>query len=151
MKLLQLTKGLKSRISDIDFRWAKTLSWYAQRSGNRFYAATGKSRLFHSFIFTGTWVDHKDGDSLNNTRRNLRPASPTENGRNRIKRAPATSQFKGVSWSKLHDKWRADITLLKGHIFLGCYVSERGAAKAYDTAALRYFGKFARLNFPKSQ
>ena len=59
-----------------------------------------------------------------------------------------SSQYKGVYLytDKIH--WYAHIKVNKKLIWLGSYKSEIEAAKAYDKAALKYFGEFARLNFP---
>jgi len=68
---------------------------------------------------------------------------------NACRRSDNKSGFKGVSWSKLHNKWRADITLHDKHYFLGCFECPKKAAKAYDRAARQKFGEFANLNFSK--
>jgi len=54
-----------------------------------------------------------------------------------------TSLFKGA---QLQKKWRAYIAV-NGKIFhLGCFQNEIDAAKAYNQAAIKYFGGFACLN-----
>jgi hypothetical protein len=93
-------------------------------------------------------VDHRNCDSLDNRKANLRFASHTENGQNRRKRKNATSRFLGVWWDKSKGLWESRIVYNKKRIFLGYFDSEIEAAKAYDEAAKKYFGEFARLNFP---
>jgi hypothetical protein len=93
-------------------------------------------------------VDHRNCDSLDNRKANLRFATHTENGQNRRKRKNATSRFLGVWWDKSKGLWESRIVYNKKRIFLGYFDSEIEAAKAYDEAAKKYFGEFARLNFP---
>ena len=54
--------------------------------------------------------------------------------------------FKGVSWHKRTGQWRADICIQKRQIALGHFNEEVAAAAAYDAAAEKYFGEFARFN-----
>ena len=85
-------------------------------------------------------VDHANGDGLDNRRVNLRLASMTENARNQRVRLHS-SQYKGVSAFRRTHRWTAAI-------HLGYFLTERAAAEAYDDAARRLFGEFARCNFP---
>jgi hypothetical protein len=98
-----------------------------------------------------TEVDHIDGDGLNNRLENLRLATTTNNNRNQRKRTGRTysSQYKGVSYRQDRDTWLAAIGVDYKRVKLGTYPTEEEAAKAYDVAALQFFGEFARLNFPK--
>jgi hypothetical protein len=89
-------------------------------------------------------VDHTDGDGLNNLRENLRQATPSQNGQNRHKQPGCSSVFKGVIWSGT--KWRVQIRVAGRLKDMGRFDDEFLAAAAYNRAALRFFGPFARIN-----
>lgn len=57
-----------------------------------------------------------------------------------------TSRFVGVYRCRKAQSWTAQITHLKQQIYLGSFDSEEQAARAYNEAAVRYFGATARLN-----
>jgi len=96
----------------------------------------------------GLLVDHRNRDSLDNLRSNLRIATSAENVRNRQKTTRKTSsQFRGVSFNKNRQKWTAHIQYNGKTIFLGRFTSEVEAARVYDRAAIKYHGEFACLNF----
>jgi hypothetical protein len=91
--------------------------------------------------------DHKNGFLSDNTRRNLRECSHSQNGKNQRKqRRFTTSAFKGVSWHQATGGWQARIGTGKKSIYLGVFASEKSAALAYNAAASRMFGEFAKLN-----
>jgi hypothetical protein len=94
----------------------------------------------------GILVDHWDGNTLNNVRSNLRPASDSQNQANRKKKKGCSSKFKGVSATK-NGRWIAYITVNYTRIWLGSYDLECDAASAYDSAARKYFKGFANTNF----
>ena len=94
----------------------------------------------------GVMVDHIDRNGLYNRKRNLRLCSRRENSYNRRGNSRGSSQHKGVFWHNVCGKWMAGITYNGKFSYLGVYVSEKDAAKAYDEKAKELFGEFAYLN-----
>ena len=137
-----------------DFRWCVSgngTSYYAVRN-----AKTGpfltKTVSLHREIMNfpdGLIVDHRNGDSLDNRRENLRIATQSQNMQNRRKKANASSRFIGVCFKKRECLWVAQMKYKKERLWLGRFDNEIDAAKAYDTAAKKYYGEFAKLNFPE--
>jgi hypothetical protein len=93
----------------------------------------------------GKIVDHINGDTLDNRKHNLRLADKRTNAQNMRSNKNTSSEFKGVCWSKHKNKWRANI-FYKKQIHLGYFKSEIDAAIAYNEAAKKFFGEYARLN-----
>ena len=102
----------------------------------------------HALIMGRPYIDHVDGDGLNNRRSNLRPATGTQNQGNRRPTPGCSSQFKGVRWYAPRRKWNARIGYEGRQHHLGYFEDEIAAARAYDEAARRLFGEYARPNFP---
>ena len=103
-------------------------------------------KLKMKYSLDGLKTDHIDGNSLNNCRSNLRLATYAENNRNTRVRRDNTSGYKGVSWAADRGKWVAVICVDKCQRWLGAFDDPAEAAIAYNEAALRYHGEFARLN-----
>ena len=150
-----------SIVSPEDFYWLNKFHWSRKKSQSNFYAVRilndgcKESKLFsmHREIMNppkGFLVDHKNLNSLDNTRTNLRLATRSQNMFNRKKIKTATSsRFIGVCFYKRTKKWCAYIRIGGKLIWLGSFDNEIDAAKAYDAAAKKYHGEFARLNFPE--
>lgn len=152
MKTIPLTKGKVALVDDEDFERVILHKWCAAKRGQRHYVArdvNGSTKFLHWFIFGEKGIDHRDGDGLNNQRYNLRKASRQQNLRGfQRKRPGVTSTFRGVSWDKRTQKWKADIKCRYKQTFLGRFSCEKAAARAYDVAAKKLFGEFAAPNFP---
>ncbi len=93
------------------------------------------------------FVDHRDGNGLNNKRQNLRTCTHQQNIRNQYRKPDGkSSRFKGVYLEKRKNLWKARLCVNGKRISLGLHRDEVDAAIAYNKAALRVFGEFARLN-----
>lgn len=156
-KEIKLTRGLISIIDDEDFDKVNLYKWYAAKNGNTCYAATGitinkkqKTLLMHRYILgcedKKDLIDHIDMNGLNNQKNNIRISNKYQNSSNRNKTALNKSGYKGVCWDKRSNRWRAQLVVKQQKIYLGTYYCLIKAAKAYNEAAIKYHGEFAKLN-----
>jgi hypothetical protein len=153
---IALTRGLVAVIDSRDFHAVNKHRWYAAPAsrGKGFYAATstaGQSTTYlHRYILnapSGVLVDHINGDRLDNRRRNLRICNPSQSAWNTRN---FKGKFKGV-WQVKSGVWRSQISANRRRIEVGTFPTEEEAARAYDAAALKHHGEFAKLNFPKGK
>lgn len=158
MKQIPLTQNQYAPVDDADYGWLNRYKWCAIKNGYTFYAVrairiNGKRTTLrmHRLILglipgDGKETDHIDQNGLNNQRSNLRICSRSENNQNQQAIRGSTSQYKGISRSKSDKKWRARLYLNGQQKHLGYFPSETDAAVAYNRAAKKAFGEFARLN-----
>lgn len=93
----------------------------------------------------GVDIDHINGDRTDNRICNLRLASRSQNMANVGLKGTNSSGFKGVSWHKKSQRWRARIKVDYREIYLGSFDSPEEAHAAYAEAVKRYFGAFGRV------
>ena len=164
MKVIPLSRGKVALVDDEDFPKVLAYKWYAFQvkcKGKLYswYAATSQlgGRVYlHRFILKppdGMEVDHEDGDGLNCRRYNMRVCTHAQNLANQKTQSfPGKySQYRGVTRPKdrLHQAqgtWWATIKVHGKRVYLGHYDTEIEAAQAYNVAATKFFGEFARLN-----
>lgn len=92
------------------------------------------------------FIDHIDGNRLNNHIENLRLATSLENQYNKARQANGTSQYKGVWFDAVKGFWKASIRLDGKRYYIGQFESEIAAAIAYDKLAIEIQGEFAKPN-----
>jgi hypothetical protein len=164
IRLIGLTRNKFAIVDADDYERLKGFNWSARYGTNTWYAVRcsraaerRKSRIvwMHNVILPppkGKIVDHFNHNGLDNRRTNLRIATRGENTCNCGKRKGCSSRFKGASFHKNRrgrKHWDGYINVNGRRISLGRFMTEVEAAKAYDAAAKKYHGEFARLNFPK--
>lgn len=88
-------------------------------------------------------IDHINGTPSDNRWPNLRPATRSENGRNRRKRPNTASGVRGVCWDGSRDRWVAYIYLPSRRITLGRSSSLDEAISLRLAAEVKYFGEFS--------
>lgn len=149
-----LTKGFRATIDAGDVPLVEGHNWTANLVAGKCYAgrtergATRALVLMHRVIFgarRGVHVDHRDGDSLNNRRANLREATVSQNMRNVGVSVANRSGFKGVHLHKPSGKWRSQIRTASGRKSLGIFDTPEAAHEAYREAAIKLHGEFARF------
>lgn len=161
MKEIPLTQGYVAVIDDEDFERLSGYIWRAtvrhRKYGNACVYAQRHVRrgdgvwtvqYMHSLISeapAGMVTDHVDGDGLNNRRANLRVCTRSENQHNSRPRG-GTSRYKGVCWDSHAKKWKAYIAVCGKLHNIGLFARETDAAQAYDAAAMKLHGEFARIN-----
>lgn len=159
MKIIPLTQGYSAFVSDCDYKRLSQFSWRLQRDMHRMRYAIRTFINSDGLVTTISMhrdimqvsrymqVDHRDGNSLNNCRYNLRVCTHAQNSQHSRKcRKPTTSRYKGVCRCKGSRKWVGSIRTNNRTIHLGSFFSEEEAALAYNRAATKLFGKFAGLN-----
>ena len=142
-------------IDDEDYEKVKDKKWYGispKRSGTT-YVTDSKGMHIYNLIIgknTGFVVDHINGNGLDNRKSNLRFCTQKQNSRNnRRRKGGYSSKFKGV-WKYNYDSgrvgWASQIMVNGEKKHLGIFRDEEKAAYAYNLAAKKYFGEYAKLN-----
>ena len=152
MRKIPLTQGKFAIVDDKDFDELSKHKWYFDKYAIRTDYKNNRIYMMHRVIINtpkGMDTDHVNGNKLDNRRNNLRVSNRSQNVANNGLRKNNTIGFKGVEFLKnrnFNKPWHARLTLNYRCISLGCFSTAIEAAQAYNRAALKYFGEFARLN-----
>lgn len=155
---IPLTRGKYSLVEESLYDEAMQWNWAAWKcpvTGN-FYAIRklprkeygNRSIALHVYIAKpeqGFHVDHRNHDTLDNRRSNLRIATPSQNNMNRLKQSNNTSGYPGISWYKAGNKWEAYIRINGKKRRLGYFPKDQYelAVAARKEAETKIFGEWA--------
>lgn len=127
-----------------DYELIKDYCWFVNNEGYMVAKKRGMNwHIFMHHIIFGKYCDHIDRNRLNNTKKNLRPATSSENSQNRSPRSDNTSGVTGVSFSTNENKWIAQVRLNGKKVFYKKYISKEDAIRARLLAEKQYFGEYA--------
>ena len=137
---VDLTKGKKATIDKGSLALVSKYKWYAHLTPTgKWYARTsvvanGKKKWLwmHRLILGlqgSTIADHRNGNGLDNRKKNLRESTYSRNARNmRVRKH--SSKFKGVTWNKRRCRWVAQIELgSRRNVYLGSFAKEVEASR----------------------
>lgn len=161
---LPLTKGQYALVDTWHVNAFEQYNWHASWE-SRSYRVASSFRLSPESTFRvsmhravvgahAQYVDHRNGNPLDNRECNLRACTSAENNRNRRKIINKTG-FKGVRRDNKSGRYvaQSNAKLLNNGkaINLGTHDTAEEAAKAYDRYAISAFGEFAATNFPRHE
>ena len=137
-------------IDNEDYERVRDIDWHlSDRRYFRKCKRKGKKVTviwLHKFILDAKEadvVDHKNGNTFDNRKINLRLCTTNQNAQNRKRFSNNKSGYKGVSFDK--GRWRAYININGKRIHLGHYGTREEAYDAYCEASAKYHGEFGRV------
>jgi hypothetical protein len=155
--LVPLTQGAFAIIDAEDapavlrYKWHLSTKGYAIRARHKAEGVGPEKVFLHRFVLgveSGVLVDHISGVKLDNRKANLRPATTSQNCANAGPHRDNSTGFRGVTVAPYGAGWTAAIMVGRKSKYLGRFPTPELAARAYDAAAITWFGEFARCNFP---
>jgi hypothetical protein len=151
-ELSDLTFAFKCDAENGKLFWRDTFkeAGSIKKDGYRFVKLKGRLYATHRIIWKIvkgadpiSEIDHINRIKSDNRFCNLREASRTQNAQNSKVPCDNKSGHKGVIFHR--KKWQASITVARKQVYLGLYETKDAAVCAYQAAAKKYFGEFARI------
>lgn len=136
-------------IDDKDYEKVKQYDWYINKNyvSNRVLATINGKKVALPYFITGGVNSYQKVKNLDFTRKNIgidqykhRYRKPQSNG---------SSKYKGVRRTKLKSnkiRYISSIKLSDERKHLGCFISEKEAARAYNDAIIKYWDGNGYLN-----
>ena len=154
---IPLTQGQVALVDNCDYQTVAPFKWCAHNKRRKTFYAVGTESIgdgtfrtikMHRVILGVTdpavWVDHIDGNGLNNCRSNLRICTRGQNQRNRPANRNNKSGYKGVFACKRSGRWIAKIMCDRKAIHIGRFDTPEDAHAAYVQAAQSLHKEFSK-------
>ncbi len=155
-KIINLTQNQIAIIDDEDYESLNQYKWHAQKASNGFYAVRcvyvnrkciklGMHRQVLPCL-DNQEIDHKNRNTLDNRKSNLRIVTHAQNMKNRNKHKNNKSGIKGVYWDKRGKKWRSEIRVDGKKIHLGMFSDLMEAKTMRNNSEIKYFGEYSAIS-----
>jgi hypothetical protein len=156
----QRGQGKYALVDDEDYEYLSRFRWFwgpTSTYATGYVTGDGRMSLMHKLVINvpaGYFADHINGDRLDNRRSNLRVVTGSQNNWNMGASSRNQWGLRGVSYHKKAGKWEAYLGIggnakagvRTRKIYLGLYTSPEAAGRAYNVAAIQFYGDYARLN-----
>ena len=153
-------------VDDEDYEWLSQWKWHKDHSGyairSKIIGEKGNRKQKtirmateimkkHGLYDKNKFIDHINRNKLDNRKRNLRMATPSQNQRNKNLYKNNKSGYRGVYYKaqNTNNPWKANIGYKNKTIHLGYFSTKEEAVKAYNKKAKELHGEFAFFNFEK--
>lgn len=154
---ITLTQGQVSLVEESDYGWLSRYKWYALwDDGTLSYYAVRNERYGEGYTVVRMHRqilglakgdprhgEHRNHNTLDNRRSNIRIATVAQNNRNRRPPRNSISGVTGVRFRERDNTWYAAIKVDKKAIHLGCRRDMNEAIALRREAERLYFGDFA--------
>jgi hypothetical protein len=157
MKTLEISYHHLAKVDDELAARLERDSWSIIPIKKKCYARNQNGMYMHRLVMeihlgrrleSAEEIDHIDSDGLNNQLENLRMCTHKQNCWNHGK-ATQNCEFLGVRFESRYKKpWRAGIMFNGKFLQLGNFSASEEAAYQRDLGSIKFFGDFAKLNFP---
>lgn len=158
-RTIPLTKGYVTLVDDEDYEWLNQWKWcanvtgpygaYAYRTQSNGSNRTASSIYMHRLILeileqSGVQGDHRNGNTLDNRRSNLRPATRSQNNMNQGMRSDNTTGTRGVDYVKRDRCYRARVFRDGKEVVIGYAKTLKEARALRESAEKEFYGEFVR-------
>lgn len=147
-KKVPLGNGQFAIVDDEDFELVSRFKWHSLKIHNKPTGYAVSNVRMHRLIIdvpSDMYVDHINGDPLDNRRCNLRICTNAQNQQNTESRG-GSSRYKGVSFNKKAGKWVGAFLFEGRCYYCGQWENEDDAARAVDKKRGEVCGTFASKN-----
>lgn len=149
-KKIPLQNGMFAIVDEEDYERCVEYKWLVYKSRNTLQVANTNNLTLSRFILNckdkNRFASRKDTSVLDFRKINLINVDRRTMLQMRRGNSGTSSKYKGVSWNKRLQRWKAYIRINRKQKHLGYFAREKSAAAAYNKSAIDIFGEHAFVN-----